>query len=492
VDGCISSLERPDNVGRLQTGQAADEMRQPDHEAPSHHCRRKFATMQTLSEVLAEAVGGFRAPGVDAVIRITGAEEEEVSVGVQPGQLFEIGSIAKTMTALLVLQHVQQMEIALDDPITAYLPDFCIAVPGATERVTIRHLLTHTSGLDCGDDFTDTGDGDDCLERYVAEVLPGVGFLHEPGARWSYCNGGYSILGRLIEVLDGRPFDDALISRVLRPLGLEATTTARLRPGQWVTPGHRFDPTVGALVPESGRMPRSAGPAGNVVATAMDLANYAEDLFSGHSEILDAQLVQQMLRPQVPLRNGSQGLAWVLPSPNLAMHGGGTRGSTAFLAASPAWGSVSVVANGPGAGAIIREVRAHLLGTTAAHLQPGPGPGPHVEPETCVGTYARRHAQVEISLQGGVLVASANFFGAVAQLHPTPEAVVLKPAGGGRFLSSRYYEDGFGVWDFDDLRQDGVPMRLLTTRLLNREGSTLPSDGDTGCSSRDEAGKVGP
>jgi len=425
--------------------------------------------MQTLSEVLVEAVGGVRAPGVDAVIRSAGADEKEVCVGVRPGQLFEIGSITKTMTAMLVLQHVQQAEIDLDDPITSYLPDFRIAVPGATERVTIRHLLTHTSGLDCGDDFTDTGEGDDCLERYVAEVLSEVGLLHEPGARWSYCNAGYSVLGRLIEVLDGRPFDDALIGRVFRPLGLEATTTARLGPGQSVTPGHRFDPTVGTLVPESGRMPRSAGPAGNVVATAMDLANYSEALFSEHSEILGAQLVQEMLRPQVSIRDGSQGLAWLLPFPNLAMHNGSTPGSTAFLAVSPGRGSVSVVANGPGAGAIARELRAHLMGTTAQQVQPGPGAGAHLEPETCVGTYARRHAQIEISFQGDALVASSRFFGAVAQLHAAPEPVALKPVGGGRFLSSRHYEDGFGVWDFDDLNEEGIPMCLLTTRLLNRE-----------------------
>ena len=87
-----------------------------------HSGQRKFATMRTLSDVLAEAVGGFRAPGVNTVIRRTGAGDEEVSVGVQPKQLFEIGSITKTMTALLVLQHVQQAQIDLDDPISAYLP----------------------------------------------------------------------------------------------------------------------------------------------------------------------------------------------------------------------------------------------------------------------------------------------------------------------------------------------------------------------------------
>ena len=420
--------------------------------------------------MLADAVGGFRAPGADAVVRRSGAGDEEVvSVGVEPGGLFEVGSITKTMTALLVLQHVQRGQIDLDDPVTVHLPDFHLVMPGAAERVTIRQLLTHSSGIDCADDFTDTGEDDDCLERYVAEVLPEVGLLHEPGALRSYCNGGYTVLGRLVEVLDGRPFDDALTERIFEPLGLEATTTARLEPGRRVTPGHRFDPKVGALVPEQGRMPRSAGPAGNVVATAKDLAVFCEVLFSGRSELLDQELVQEMIRPQVTFRDGGQGLAWVIRAPNVAVHGGSTRGSTAFLAAIPGVGSMSIVADGPGAGAIAGEIRAYLFGTPSRR-EPAPGSGARVELEGCVGRYERRHARVDISLDGDRLVASSTLSGAAAKLFTDPEPVALQPHGGGRFVSSRPYEDGFGVWDFDDLNAEGSPHRLLSnsSRLLIR------------------------
>jgi CubicO group peptidase (beta-lactamase class C family) len=425
--------------------------------------------MRSLGDVVADSVGGFRAPGAVAVVTRPDAGTEEASVGVEPDQLCEIGSITKTMTALLVLQHVQHGQIDLDDPITAFLPDVRILTPGATERVTVRHLLTHTSGIDCGDDFTDTGDGDDCLERYVAEILPEVGLLHEPGERWSYSNGGFSILGRLIEVLDGRPYDDALIGRVFEPLGLAATTTARLESGRTVTAGHRFDPAVGALVPESGRMPRSAGPAGNVVATALDLVTFCQDLFSGQSVLLEQRLVQEMIRPQMAIRDGDQALGWVIPASNIAVHGGATRGSTAFLAAIPGWGSLSVVANGPGAGAIAGEIRTHLFGT-ATRTEPVPGTGAHVEPAACVGSYARRHSRIDIALEGDVLVASSGFSGAAAELFSDPEPVALESLGGGRFTSSRPYEDGGSIWDFDDLNDDGVPARLLTRRLQNREG----------------------
>jgi CubicO group peptidase (beta-lactamase class C family) len=423
--------------------------------------------MRTLGDVLADAVGGFRAPGAVAAVDRHGAGGEEASVGADPHQLFEIGSITKTMTALLVLQHVERGQIALDDPISAHLPDIRIAVPGVAERVTIRQLLTHTSGIDCGDDFTDTGEGDDCLERYVGEVISAVGLLHEPGARWSYNNGGYSILGRLVEVLDGRPFDDALSERVFEPLRLTASTTARLEPGRSVAPGHRFDPHLGALVAESGRMPRCAGPAGNVVATAADLVTLCAALFSEDSALLDRELIREMIRPQVPIREGGQGLAWVVPSSNVVVHGGATRGSTAFLGVIPGLGTLSIVADGPGAGTIAGEVLRHLFGIPARR-EPAPGTGAHVEPQTCIGSYARRNAQIEIAFQGDVLVASSSLSGAVAQLFPAPEPVVLEPVGGGRFLSSRPYEDGFGVWDFGDLDPNGIPTRLLTRRLLNR------------------------
>ena len=334
--------------------------------------------------------------------------------------------------------------------------------------MTIRQLLTHTSGIDCGDDFTDTGEDDDCLERYVAEVLPEVGLLHEPGALRSYCNGGYTILGRLVEVLDGRPFDDALTERIFEPLGLEATTTARLEPGRRVTPGHRFDPKVGALVPEQGRMPRSAGPAGNVVATAMDLAVFCEVLFSGRSELLDQELVQEMIRPQVTFRDGGQGLAWVIRAPNVAVHGGSTRGSTAFLAAIPGVGSMS-----------IRRQRAR----SRRDRRRNPGlPLRHAESARAGPGYRRaRRARQPVSVATSADTPASTSPSTATRLWP-PRASPVPPPSCSRTpnrspsnhtvvvdsSSSRPYEDGFGVWDFDDLNADGAPHRLLSSssRLL--------------------------
>ena len=89
--------------------------------------------------------------------------------------------------------------------------------------MTIRHLLTHTSGID-GDVFTDTGRGDDCLEKYV-DVLAEAAQNHPLGATWSYCNSGFSLLGRVIEKLTGTTWDQAMRDRLFTPLGLARTVT---------------------------------------------------------------------------------------------------------------------------------------------------------------------------------------------------------------------------------------------------------------------------
>jgi CubicO group peptidase (beta-lactamase class C family) len=335
-----------------------------------------------------------------------------------------------------------------------------------TPSVTVRNLLTHSSGIDCAEDFTDTGDADDCLERYVVEAVSGSRVFHRPGERWSYCNGGFSVLGRLIEVLDGRAWDDAVIARIFDPLGLSATTTARLSPDRPVAEGHRYDSTLGSIVAEPGRMPRSASPAGNVLATAADLVEFAQALLDGGGRLLERHLVEEMIRPQVTIRDGSQALGWSLPAPGLVAHGGATRGSTAFLGAIPGAGALAVVANGPGAGAIAAVVATHLFGIQPL-ASPSRGTGPDLDPKACIGRYERRHVVQDISLEDGRLLATTTFHGPLTNLFASPTPVTLESIGGARFISNRSYEDSPTVWDFD-MTQREAPSLLLTNRLHER------------------------
>jgi CubicO group peptidase (beta-lactamase class C family) len=428
--------------------------------------------MATLDEVVAGAVGGHRAPG--AVVAV-GFGREEVEIGAanaDPEALYQVGSVTKVMTATLVLQHVERGDVGLDDPVADHLDDFRLDPPEATRQVTVRHLLTHTCGIDRADDFSDTGPDDGSVDRYVAGVIAGAPLIHLPGERWSYCNAGYTVLGRLVEVLDGRPWDDALAARIFDPLEMAAVTMGRLdRTGHPLAAGHRYDPERGAVVPESKLLPRSAGPAGGVVATAADLVTFAEALTGGDGTLLGADLAAAMLAPEVPMRTGHQGLGWVVPVPGVCLHGGTTAGGTALLAAIPGLGATAVVADGPGAAAIGAAVRAHLFGAAAQGLGPGrePGTGPELAPEACAGRYARHLVSHDVACdQAGTLTVTTTYDKALGDLFPARPPVTLEPLGGGRWASQRAYEDFPELWDFGEPDDDGRPRLLMVGRLSVR------------------------
>src|SRR5947208_3915260 len=123
----------------------------------------------------------------------------------------------------MIMQLVDEGQLSLDATVAGVLPGARLGTGDVGGQVTVRHLLTHTSGID-GDVFTDTGRGDDCLERYV-DLLAQVPSVFTPGATYSYCNSGYVLLGRIIEVIDGQSWDESLRERLLGPLAATPTGT---------------------------------------------------------------------------------------------------------------------------------------------------------------------------------------------------------------------------------------------------------------------------
>ena len=186
------------------------------------------AHWQRRLEVLAEK---HHVPGAQLGI-LDGDDVADAAYGVlnnrtgQPAttdSVFQIGSISKVWTATVVMQLIDEGLIALDTPVVEVIPELQLSDPDVTKQVTIWHLLTHTSGID-GDVFTDTGRGDDALEKYTA-LLADVAQNHPLGATWSYCNSGWSLLGRVIEVLTDQTWDQAMTERLFKPLGLTHTVT---------------------------------------------------------------------------------------------------------------------------------------------------------------------------------------------------------------------------------------------------------------------------
>lgn len=145
-------------------------------------------------------------------------------VAVTATSVFQLASVTKLWTATLIMQLVDDGLLNLDRPVRAYLPGFRVADEHASATVTPRHLLSHTAGFDA-EVVTETTNGDDAIATFVDEYLPTVGQLFAPGEHHSYNNSGYSLLGRIVEVLRGRPYRQVLGEHLVDPLGLRHVAT---------------------------------------------------------------------------------------------------------------------------------------------------------------------------------------------------------------------------------------------------------------------------
>ena len=161
---------------------------------------------------------------------------------------FSIASLGKAMTAHLVLKLADQGRLALDERIGAYLPNFG---KGIGEKVTVHHLLTHSSGLS----WWATGQPGYQLRSYSLKELvkraKGLELQFEPGSRTLYSNSGYNLLAAIIERVTGEKFEDAMRKRILEPAGMRDTgfawvdqVAARRATGYDRLPGGEYVPAL--------------------------------------------------------------------------------------------------------------------------------------------------------------------------------------------------------------------------------------------------------
>lgn len=383
------------------------------------HWTERLTTLATKYKVPGAELGILRyggAAGVAADEVVTAAHGVLSLRTNQPttvDSLFQIGSITKVWTATVVMQLIDDGRFGLETPVVEVLPELRLSSDEVTRSVTIRHLLTHTSGID-GDVFTDTGRGDDCLERYVA-LLADVTQNHPVGVTWSYCNSGYSLLGRVIERVTGQTWDAALRERLFRPLGLTHTVTLpeeAILYGAAV--GHVGGEREEQRVTSVWVLPRSLGPAGLIVSRAADVLAFARMHLAGGvaadgTRVLSeaaatAMAAHQADLPEKHLLGDSWGLGWIRfgwDGQRLIGHDGGTIGQAAFLRVLPSAGlAVTLLTNGGQTrdlyNALYREVFAELAGVN----RPAPLTPPEIEVEVdampYVGVYERASVRLEV------------------------------------------------------------------------------------------------
>ena len=250
--------------------------------------------------------------------------------------IFDLASLTKCVaTATSVMKLIEDGRVRLNDPVSAYLPDF--AQNGKAD-ITVRELLTHYSGLPPDLDLKTPWQGRETAYQMVMQSKP----QYPPGSRFLYSDINFETLGFIVEKATGTPLNDFANTNIYTPLGMKDTRF--LPPAEWST---RIAPTQydenGKMLrgivhdPTARRMGGVAGHAG-LFSTADDLSKFAEDILSNH-KVLTATATQKMSTPQQPANAASlRGLGWDIDSPFASNRGEllpvGSFGHTGFTGTS--------------------------------------------------------------------------------------------------------------------------------------------------------------
>jgi CubicO group peptidase (beta-lactamase class C family) len=231
--------------------------------------------MRTLDRFIAGYCAAMNAPGLTLGLANAAGTIRTASYGyvdlaaklpVTTSHLFEIGSISKSFVGLTILQLHDEQKVDLQAPILSYLP--WLSMDSTLGEILVHHLLTHSSGMPDDAPLIPSSP-----ERRPRQAL-------KPGTEFHYSNWGYDVLGRLIEAVDGRPWQAAVAARILKPVGMTdtsptITSASRPRIAQSYMPLHddRPYPRHGALVPAGNLAVEFA--AGSIASTPKDMSLYS-------------------------------------------------------------------------------------------------------------------------------------------------------------------------------------------------------------------------
>ncbi len=292
-----------------------------------------------------------------------GVTSVENPLPVTADTLFQIGSTTKTLTGTIIMQLVEKGSIDLDEPVKTYLPELRLKDSYAEGSVTPRHLLTHMGGW-VGDFFRETGNGDDALACYVAEMAE-LEQVVPVGTIWSYNNAGFGLAGRLIEVVTGQTYEEVAQESMLNPLGM---TNSYFFPADVISRafvvGHRVDEEQGVVVERPWALARSAHAVGGLCSSARDQLRYARfQMGDGATEdgtrLLSAGTMTAMQTPQGSANLGRlMGLSWLIKEygdTRAVLHGGATNGQLSAFLMVPSRGFAITVLTNADEGSILHD-----------------------------------------------------------------------------------------------------------------------------------------
>lgn len=256
--------------------------------------------LRRIDSVVAAAMAQSKTPAMSVAVQKGGEvllakgygmADLESSVPASANTVYRLGSLTKQFTALGVMQLVEAGRIRLDDEITTYLPDF----PTQGHRVTVHHLLTHTSGIRnytaLGPRFWQVASRQDLTDAEMVGLFKGEPFDFAPGEKWNYSNSGYYLLGMIIEKASGLPYRRYLQERILAPLGLAATSYCDEAP---IIPDRAqgYEVEKGQVVNDGVISMNTPGAAGAMCSTVLDLLKWQRAL--GEHRLISAASTDRM------------------------------------------------------------------------------------------------------------------------------------------------------------------------------------------------------
>jgi len=264
-----------------------------------------------------------------------GMADVENAVPAKAETVYRIGSVTKQFTAASVMQLVEEGKIGLDDPMTRFLPDF----PTQGHEVTIRHLLTHTSGIKSYTGLEEWGPKItlDLTDQELVDLFSDEAFDFSPGEQFLYNNSGFYLLGMIIEKASGESYRDYVRAHLFEPLGLTGSLYCDEGPLiPWRAEG--YETADGELLNDAYLSMNQPGAAGALCSTVPDLLTWTEALTTGR--VVSSESYAQMTTPYT-LNDGSGtgygfglGVGEQEGHPRVA-HGGGINGFVTMMTHFP-------------------------------------------------------------------------------------------------------------------------------------------------------------
>jgi len=254
----------------------------------------------------------------------------ELNVPIGPDMIFRLGSITKQFTAVAILMLAEEGKLSLQDEITKFLPDY----PTQGKKITIEHLLTHTSGIKS---YTDLPEWlplrrKDMTVAEIIDLAKDKPMEFAPGEGWKYSNSGYILLGAIIEKVSGKTYADFLQDRIFGPLGLKSScydSTSRIIPRRASgyskgNSGFENAPYLSMSQPYAG---------GSLASSVDDLAAWTEALLAGKlikRETLEKAFTSYKLKDGLDTRYGYGWCISRYEGHRLIEHDGGVNGFQAY------------------------------------------------------------------------------------------------------------------------------------------------------------------